>query len=171
MTAGRNVNSKSKTWGTPKKIVDAVRELFGVIWLDPCSNDFSIVTAKVEYKLPVDGLKESWDFPNVYVNCPYGKDYERKTSISDWLEKGCNLPKEISRIFLIPVAVNTSHWKKFIWGKAQCICFLSDTRLKFLEEGIENKTGCPMACCIVYYGENKYKFKNVFSKLGAVVEI
>src|SRR6266404_2417493 len=169
MTAGRNVNSKSRNWNTPQKVIDAVREVFGIIWLDPCSNEFSKVNAEVEYKLPTDGLKESWNYPTVYCNPPYGRDKERKTSISDWLEKGSNIKSDL--LILIPVAVNTGHWKRFIWGKAQTICFLADPRLKFLEEGKENKIGCPMACCCVYYGSNKGKFKEVFSKLGAVVDL
>ncbi len=76
MTAGRTVNSQSVDWCTPKKYVDAVKKVFGgKIALDPCSNEWSIVNAKTEYKLPEhDGLKESWDFPTIYINPPYGAD-------------------------------------------------------------------------------------------------
>jgi DNA N-6-adenine-methyltransferase (Dam). len=83
MTAGRKVISTKKDWGTPQKYVDAVKEVFGgVIYLDPCSSSFSIVKAKVEYKLPdSDGLLESWNFPTIYVNPPYGNDKERRTKI------------------------------------------------------------------------------------------
>ncbi|MFA6922574.1 MAG: hypothetical protein WC216_12090, partial [Gallionella sp.] len=63
MTAGRTLNTVSQEWGTPEKYVQAVREFFGgQIDLDPCSNKYSIVQAKVEYKLPIhDGLKVSWN--------------------------------------------------------------------------------------------------------------
>lgn len=59
MSAGRTVNSKSLTWGTPKKYVEAVKAVFGgTIELDPCSNEYSIVNAKIEFQLPDnDGLK------------------------------------------------------------------------------------------------------------------
>ena len=41
MTAGRTTNSLSQSWGTPKKYVDAVKQMFDVkISLDPCSNDY-----------------------------------------------------------------------------------------------------------------------------------
>jgi len=85
MTAGRKVVSNVKDWGTPKKYVDAVRECFGGrISLDPCSNRFSIVHAKVEYMLPKhDGLKEPWDFPTIYVNPPYGIDRQHGKTISN----------------------------------------------------------------------------------------
>ena len=79
MTAGRNINTKSKDWCTPKKYVDAVKEVFGgKINLDPCSNKYSIVHAEVEYSLPnKEGLRESWNFPNIYVNPPYGLNKEK----------------------------------------------------------------------------------------------
>ena len=79
MSAGRTVNAQNQSWGTPKKYVDAVKRFFGGnISLDPCSNEFSIVNAIVEYRLPnKDGLKESWNFPTIYVNPPYGSDRER----------------------------------------------------------------------------------------------
>ena len=89
MTAGRNVNTKSKDWCTPKKYVDAVKKVFGgSIHLDPASNEYSIVKAMVEYSLPhKDGLKESWNYPTIYLNPPYGLDKERGTSIKQWLER------------------------------------------------------------------------------------
>ena len=89
MTAGRKVNTISQEWGTPEKYVSAVRHFFGGhIDLDPCSNEYSIVRAAVEYMLPQnDGLHESWNFPTIYVNPPYGIDKEHGTSIKNWLRK------------------------------------------------------------------------------------
>ena len=53
MTAGRTVNSQSVNWCTPPKYVDAVRTVFNdKIALDPCSNEWSIVNAETEYRLP-----------------------------------------------------------------------------------------------------------------------
>ena len=89
MTAGRKVIGQSQDWGTPPKYVSAVKEFFGgVIHLDPCSNCHSIVNAVMEYAPPArDGLRETWNYPTVYVNPPYGIDRERGTSIRDWLRK------------------------------------------------------------------------------------
>ncbi|MGC1374908.1 MAG: hypothetical protein WA821_01710, partial [Anaerolineales bacterium] len=68
MTAGRQSVSKKKDWQTPKKYVDAVKEVFGgTIHLDPCSSPYSIVKAEVEYRLPEhDGLSQIWNFPTIY---------------------------------------------------------------------------------------------------------
>lgn len=173
MTAGRNTISTYKDWGTPKKYVNAVKTFFGKIFLDPCSNEFSIVNAETEYSLPKnDGLKESWKFPTIYVNPPYGKDKERRTSIKDWLRRCLEANKDGSEVLaLIPVAPNTSHWKEFIWNKAKAICFLYDTRLPFLVKGKKGGKGAPMACCMVYWGNKYDKFRGVFNEFGAIIKI
>ena len=175
MTAGRKVNSQSQDWGTPPKYVQAVKEVFGgKIDLDPCSSKYSIVEAETEYRLPDhDGLKESWNYPTIYVNPPYGADRERGTSIKHWLGR-CAEAYEIygaEVIALVPVATNTGHWKKSIFGRATTICFLYDTRLKFLENGKNGSKGAPMACAAIYWGNNYARFYRVFINHGAVVDI
>ncbi len=166
---------QSRDWGTPRKYVDAVTEVFGgTVHLDPCSNEFSIVRARVEYALPDrDGLKESWDFRTIYVNPPYGSDPERGRTISDWLRRCA----EANRLYgaevlaLVPVATNTGHWKKFVFGRAASICFLYDTRLRFLVNGKDEGKGAPMSCAMVYWGDNVRRFSDVFIAFGAVVDI
>ncbi|MDR0466900.1 MAG: phage N-6-adenine-methyltransferase [Deltaproteobacteria bacterium] len=175
MSAGRAINTISQSWGTPHKYVNAVKEVFGGhIDLDPCSNEFSIVNATREYRLPQhDGLQESWNYPTIYVNPPYGIDKERGTTIKDWLAM-CSLAHEEyhSEVqALVPIAANTMHWKKYVFTKARAICFLYDTRLRFLENGIDAGKGAPMACAMIYWGNNQSKFYEVFIGHGAVVDI
>lgn len=175
MTAGRKVNTLSQSWGTPPKYVNAIKKFWdGHIGLDPCSNQYSIVGADLEFSLPEkDGLEAEWNIPTIYVNPPYGADRKRGTTIKDWLAKcaEANMKYGAEVIALIPVAPNTSHWKKFIFGKASSICFLYDTRLQFLENGILSTKGAPMACCLVYWGNNTISFHNNFIEYGAVVNI
>jgi len=175
MTAGRKINSQSKDWGTPQKYVDAVKRVFdGRIHLDPCSNPYSIVQAEIEYMLPVqDGLQETWNYPTIYVNPPYGIDREHGTSIKNWLQRCAQAHEDHKSevIALIPVATNTGHWKKYIFGKATAICFLYDTRLKFLINGENGGSGAPMACAMVYWGHRYQQFYDVFMDHGAVVDI
>jgi len=191
MSAGRAINTKSKEWGTPQKYVDAVKEFFGgEIDLDPCSNEYSIVNALVEYRLPYyDGLQASWDYPRIYVNPPYGRDKERDTTIYDWLKQcaWANIRYHSQVLALIPVATNTKHWKQFVFGNASMICFLRDTRLRFLENGQDVGKGAPMACAMVYWGINenvgdggegtveylrrRQRFKHIFSQHGTVIDI
>jgi len=175
MSAGRTVNSQSQRWGTPKKYVDAIKKFFGgSIALDPCSNEHSIVNAETEFMLPKnDGLVEEWDYPTIYMNPPYGADRERGTTIKNWLAK-CALAhrKYHSEILaLVPVATNTAHWKQSVFGTAKAVCFLYDTRLKFLENGNAGGKGAPMACAMIYWGEYFRNFYNVFIEYGAVVDL
>jgi hypothetical protein len=175
MSAGRKVITDNKDWGTPSKYVEAVKAFFdGQIDLDPCSNAWAIVNATVEYRLPShDGLKESWDYKKIFVNPPYGKDQHRGTGIKSWIHR-CELAHKSHGsevLALVPVAVNTAHWKQFIFGKARSVCFLADTRLKFLVNGNDGGKGAPMACCMVYWGNDHDRFRKVFSKYGAVVPL
>lgn len=175
MTAGRTVNSSSQQWGTPHKYVDAVRHVFGgEIDLDPCSNEFSIVKAKTEYRLPAqDGLRESWNFSRIYVNPPYGADRQHKTTIRHWLHRCAEAHKRYGSevLSLVPVATNTRHWKNYVWGRAAAICFLYDTRLRFLVDGRDVGKGAPMACAMIYWGKNYERFSQVFSQHGAIVDL
>lgn len=175
MSAGRSVNSQSQSWGTPQKYVDAVRKVFnGAISLDPCSNEYSIVHAETEFMLPFnDGLKEKWNYPTIYINPPYGTDRDRGTTIKNWLAKCALTHKEYHSeiLALVPVATNTGHWKQSVFGQACAICFLYDTRLRFLENGQDVGKGAPMACAMIYWGNNYTKFYDIFMDFGAVVDV
>ena len=176
MTAGRsNSESLSNHWCTPPKYVGAIREFFeGSIGLDPCSSEYSIVGAEVEFQLPAtDGLAVPWNYGKVFVNPPYGADRERGTSIRDWLKRCSESHQKYDSevLALVPVATNTSHWKLYVWETASCVAFLYDTRLKFLIGGQEENKGAPMSCAMVYWGHRIRRFYEVFVHFGAVVDV
>jgi hypothetical protein len=174
MTAGRTVIGNSRDWCTPQKYVDAVREVLGEVALDPCSNAWSIVKAKTEWKLPDnDGLIPDWNYRTIYVNPPYGSDQERGTRIIDWLRKCSGAHEQFGSevIALVPIAANTKHWKLYVWPTAASVCFLYDTRLRFLVDGRDDGKGAPMACAAIYWGRDKAKFAKVFYRHGAVVDL
>ncbi len=175
MTAGRSIISTSQTWCTPPKYVRAVREVLGgTIALDPCSNHHSVVRAEVEYQLPErDGLRSGWDYPTIYVNPPYGADRQRGTTIKDWLRKCATAHEDHGSevLALVPVATNTKHWKDYVFGVADAVCFLYDTRLRFLVDGKDEGKGAPMSCAMVYWGEHVSRFQEVFLSHGAVVDL
>lgn len=167
MTNGKQV---SVHWNTPKKYVSLIYEFFGEVELDPCSNDYSILDAKTKIKLPQDGLMEEWSQRTIFVNPPYGRDTQRKTSIKNWIQKAYESHRKYGNeiLMLLPVSTNTTHWRDFIFGKSS-ICFLYDSRLKFSLNGNEENKGAPMACCFVYYGERERRFEELFSPYGFVV--
>jgi hypothetical protein len=118
-------------------------------------------------------LHHSWDFHNIFVSPPYGRDSTRKTSIKDWLRR-CEyayLDHSSEVLALVPVAPNTQHWKNHVWGAARAISFLYDTRLKFKLNGEDDSKGAPMACALVYWGTRYKRFKSIFSDCGAIVSI
>jgi hypothetical protein len=174
MSAGRTVKSQSLDWGTPPEYIKAVKDVFGgKIGLDPCSNQYSVVASEVAYCLPQNGLAESWDYQTIYVNPPYGRDYERGTTIRDWLQKCTDAHRDHGSevIALIPVATNTKHWQKNIFLYATSICFLKVARLKFLQNGIPYQKGAPMSCAMVYWGSNKDKFNTIVSEFGITFHV
>lgn len=175
MSSGHHINSSNKEWGTPLKYVNAVKQVFGGrISFDPCSNEYSIVGADREICLPdEDGLAVDWNYPTIFVNPPYGHDCERHTSIIDWAKR-CAHAYEVygsEVVALIPVATNTRYWKQYVFGHAKMVCFLSDTRLKFLEKGMSIGKGSPVACAMVYWGAHPGIFYDVFINFGAVVDV
>ena len=174
MTAGRRARCSSRDWGTPALYAEAVRDALGRIDLDPCSNRHSVVDAAVEYMPPRDGLKEPWDYATIYVNPPYGVSGGKyKSSIRDWLARcaGAHDRHGSEVIALVPVATNTSHWKTSVFGRASAVCFLYDTRLKFLVDGKQGGNGAPMSCAMVYWGLRFGRFSDVFMKYGAVADV
>ncbi len=166
-----SIYSKSTDWNTPIKYVELIYKMFDKVEFDPCSNKDSIVNAEREIILPNDGLKEEWNYRTIFVNPPFGRDFERKTTIKDWIAKcyKTNTKYNSEILLLIPTATNTSHWKQFIFGKASAICFLYDTRLKFRINGSENNKGCPTACSMIYYGKNVKRFYEIFATVGFVL--
>lgn len=174
MSAGRNNISIVKEYNTPPKYVDLINKFFGYsIDLDPCSNEYSTIAAKIRYILPQDGLKESWEFNKIFVNPPYGRQKESKTSIYNWIYKGklANEWYNSEILYLIPVATNTKHFKDIIFKYFNGICFLADTRLKFYYKGQELIKGAPMSCCFTYIGNNYDKFKDTFEESGKCFRI
>ena len=174
MTAGRKPISNTKDWCTPPSIIESVRKCFGgSIALDPCSNGNSMVGAQIEYCLPEqDGLVESWDFPSIYVNPPYGSDPMRGTRIFHWFSRMSGAAESGSEVVaLVPVATNTAHWKQHVYLNASSICFLYAPRLRFYIGGVEDPKGAPMSCAVIYWGSDPEAFAEAFQKHGAVVSL
>lgn len=193
--AGHIGDMKSQHWNTPTYILEAVRGCFGGrIQLDPCDNEWSTTDAIVSYKLPKDGLKESWlicpndvvsdgmflhpnghvRFSNVFCNPPYGLDKERHTSIADWIEKAHDtyrlavkegLPMEI--VLLIPASTETDFWFDYIWSGARAICFIHG-RVSHPLEG-KKSAGSTKGSALVYWGNDVPHFEANCRDLGRVV--
>ncbi len=172
--------AKANTWATdtakdyctPPKYVDALLRVFPRIDLDPCSNGYSLVPAGMTWQLPEhDALNMEWPTSGyIYVNPPYGRDARSGTTLLHWTRKIHEAASGGAEVMaLLPVAPNTRHWKAHVF-RAQRICFLADTRLKFYVGGSELKKGAPMACAVPYWGRKHLgAFDAAFSEYGTVV--
>jgi len=97
--------------------------------------------------------------------------------------------KELLRYFILTVGVVSNHgnwftaedhnkelkvlahsydWLLFL---TDAVCFLYDTRLRFLVEGRDEGKGAPMSCAMVYWGAHFSRFEAVFLSHGAVVSL
>ena len=174
MTAGRTVNSQSVDWCTPKKYVNAAKRVFGGrIALDPCSNEWSIVGAEREDSLPErDGLTDSWDFPTIYVNPPYGADKERRTTIKHWL-----IGAHMCTSIMGPRSWHWSLWPRIratgrsTFGVGQRPFASSTTR--DLDSSSRARTKAKGAvkcrCAMIYWNKNTDAFLRVFNEFGEML--
>ena len=66
--------SLHQDYNTPREFLDPLEKAFGQVGLDPCSNEFSKVGARVEYRFErgENGLELPWNgFGLVFMNNPY----------------------------------------------------------------------------------------------------
>lgn len=186
------------SWCTPEWVLKACKKAVGTdqFSLDPCSNSTSIVHAKTEFRLPEkNGLHEEWNYPTIFVNCPYGTCHVHKTlntefegkwgdadkatkalyettSIEDWLFKCSQAQVEYNShvLALIPATPETVGWRKWIWAYADAVCFVKK-RIKFIDPvtGKLCTQGFPKPHAIVYWGDNFKRFYDVMRDVGTVV--
>lgn len=182
MKAGRLNKSNKIDWNTPLKYVNLVisffKELGYDIELDPATNNNSLIPAKIKYILPEnDGLSKEWNHKTIWINPPFGRNIENKTSIKTWVQKAfdTNLKYNSEILMLLPCVTNTSHFQKIVFNiKNGGIVFLNDTRLRFLDSSNNNnedKKGSPIGMSIVYFGEYYDIFEKIFNNSGKCFKI
>lgn len=179
--AGFVPDSKSQSWNTPAWILEAARQAFGVpqIDLDPCSNETSIVGARVSFCLPEnDGLQNFWDYDTIFVNPPFGtsrmhaasrsfvdaKQWKalakeermeyRVSNVGTWLTR-CMLASHdygSQVIALVPATPETQGWRVAVWKLGSGICF-PGKRIAFLDPatGKPAKQVIPKPMALIYW--------------------
>mgnify|MGYP000139976657 CR=1 FL=1 len=113
--AGHIETAGSVIWNTPIWIIDTIKEVFGEIDLDPCSNDNSVVGALKTFQLPYqDGLAESWDDAGVvFVNSPFGTSWNHKQKQEDGRTKlTCISAKEFKELSIGMSEPEKAQWYK-----------------------------------------------------------
>jgi site-specific DNA-methyltransferase (adenine-specific) len=133
-------SSNTNEWSTPLSFFVKLNEEFNFT-LDPCCTIESAKCTKFFTKKE-DGLKQSWEGYNVFMNPPYGRE------IKDWIKKAHDESKKNNTIVvcLIPARTDTRYWHEYIFNKAKDIRFLKG-RLKFGN----SKNSAPFPSAVVVF--------------------
>ena len=153
--------SKTKTsdcWYTPPQIVNLVQQCLSGITLDPCADDGKHIEACYHLTATDDGLSHQWS-GRVFMNPPY-------SCPGIWIAKlqeefGSGRVEEA--IALVPVATDTKWFHPLI--SSNLICFWKG-RIKFLDVNYQPKMAARQSHCLVYWGKNQSRFRQIFSPFG-----
>lgn len=158
---GHSLPNEGKTdvWLTPP---DLLKRL-GRFDLDPCAcaDPRPWPTADHMIAPPHDGLAVDWS-GRVWLNPPYG------TMTGAWLERLANHGSGMALIF---ARTETEDWRRFVWGKATGILFLSGRLFFHRPDGsrAEHNSGAPSAL-VAYSQDDADLLKYKLSDLGVAVD-
>ncbi len=138
-------SSKTGEWATPQEFFDKLNWRFGPFDLDPCADAANAKCAKF-YTMQDDGLSQSWEGHNSFINPPYGRGIEK------WIKKAYEESRKENTkvVMLIPARTDTKYWHQYVM-RADEIHFVKG-RLKFGDS--ENAAPFPSAV-IVFDGSNQ----------------
>lgn len=152
-------SKNSDCWYTPPQIVDLIQQCLSGITLDPCADDEKHVEACQHLTASDDGLSQQWS-GRVFMNPPY-------SCPSAWiakLQEEFNCGRVEEAIALVPVATDTKWFHPLI--SSNLICFWKG-RIKFLDTNYQPKIPARQSHCLIYWGNNSARFKEIFSPFGS----
>jgi hypothetical protein len=185
------LTSDDQNFNTSPDFLDIVRKI-DAIGLDPATDSFNRVGAKSFFTPERDGLVQSWQgYGLVFCNPPYGR------SLGDWSQKFCEEGYQEAHggaalITLTPARTDT-RWFRRMRHSATAVC-LMDGRQTFYR--IHPQTGvwgpavtlnkkksheagreiyevspAPFPSAVFYWGDHRWKFREVFQNHGWVIEL
>jgi ParB family chromosome partitioning protein len=157
-------NTGNHEWYTPPAYVEAVRQVFGVIDLDPASSLIAqqTVQASTYYTKETDGLRQHWH-GKIYLNPPY----QAKT-IVDFIAKLIHHydEKDVTEAIVLVNNATETEWFYSVASRAASICFPAK-RVRFLDP--DGQPGKPLqGQAIIYLGSQEQKFAIAFSDFGLI---
>jgi hypothetical protein len=153
-------SSNSDEHNTPSYLVEAAREVLGVIDLDPMSNALANETigATTYYTKEDDGLSKDW-LGNVWLNPPFSLSKLAIPKLVNSYELG-----DVSQaVLLVKSDVSTQKYKLLY---PYPFCELNK-RVKFISHS-NNAQGSPFPVVMFYLGKNYYMWNKVMSLYGKV---
>jgi len=167
LSLGGLKSTTGNVWYTPEIYVNAAREVMGSIDLDPATDEegnkiIKAINIITEDDDP-DGLNQDW-YGNIWLNPPYGQGSGLFTSklIKEYYDKRVK-----QAVLLLNAYGFDSLWFQPLWQFP--ICF-TDHRIKFTNPNRESG-GPANANIFIYLGDNREKFKDVFSEFGHVIKL
>lgn len=149
--------------GTPAWILERVRSI-GPIALDPCSNPWSRVDARVTLSKHdgEDGLARRWSTiveppALAYVNPPYSNP-------KPWCERIIEAADDGLEVVALLKLDPSTQWSATLRSRPRAVC---DFHRRISFDGGAHKTG-QLASTLVYYGPRPYLFCHVFQDAGEV---
>jgi ParB family chromosome partitioning protein len=160
-------SSNSNEWYTPRRYIEAAREVLGRIDLDPASCDLAqeVVRAEGYFTKDDDGLKQEWR-GCVWCNPPYGR------AVGDFVRKGVwayERGEVEAIIFLLNASAVGTKWFRPLWRYTLCF---TDHRINF-DTPDGRATGSTNSSVFVYLGdeEGQTRFAERFSEFGFVTRL
>ncbi len=153
--------SKAKTsdcWYTPPEIIALIQSCLNGITLDPCADNGKHIEACQHFTVNDDGLSHHW-FGRVFMNPPY-------SCPGVWiakLQEEFNSGRVEEAIALVPASTDTKWFHPLI--ASNLICFWKG-RIKFLDMKYQPKMSARQSHCLIYWGKNQSKFRQIFSPFG-----
>ncbi len=157
----------SDRYFTPQIVLDRVVEQFGAIDLDPCHDPdpACAVVAELRYdaREGQDGLVLPW-VGKVFCNPPWSEP-------APWALRAVQhvaSSPEHEVLAVVNATPGAQWWARYVWPFA-LVCFPSQ-RLRFGKPGGAKPTPCPTDSAVLYYGQHKERFCEVWGSLGTIVQ-
>lgn len=156
------LNTGDNEWYTPDDILDAARDVLGVIDLDPASSAIAQtrVRARLHFDKDTDGLMQPWR-GRVWLNPPYARGL-----IDRFVQKLVEEFKagNVTAAILLTNNATDAKWFGAAAAVASRLC-LPHGRIRFLSPGGE--AGAPLQGQSVFYlGSEGGRFTEVFQQFG-----
>lgn len=131
-------SSKTEEWATPQAFFDELDKEF-YFTLDPCATKEN-AKAPTYYTKEDNGLSKNWDFQNVFMNPPYGRE------IGKWVKKASEARGGVV-VCLLPARTDTRWFHDYIYKKPNVEKRFIKGRLKFGD----SKNSAPFPSMVVIF--------------------
>ena len=154
-------NSGKYEWYTPKKFIDAARNVMGSIDLDPASSEIAnkVIQATKIYTEQDSGLVHPWS-GNIWMNPPYNNSL-----VGEFTRKLVDELEYINQACVLVNNATETRWFDYISGKCDAMCMVKG-RIKFLDENGEATGSSLQGQVIMYFGKNTQEFRKEFLQFG-----